>query len=136
MKDGFEIPCEKHSSISTCRLVNQELLLDPFIQILWSRSGSDHFHESGLALHHLPARVSMGAIDETMIRTQFAEILEISVKSFPQGVQIHVIFKKRVKPAHGNERLLRPFRLLELRRIASSKNGQGQHGEHDQEFGF
>jgi len=71
-----------------------------------------------------------------MIRTQFAEILEIFLKSFPQGVQIHVIFKKRVKPAHRNERLLRPFRLLELRRIASSKNGQGQYCEYDQDLVF
>jgi hypothetical protein len=78
----------------------------------------------------------MGAIDETMIRTQFAEILDIPVKSFPQGVPIHVIFKKRVKPADWDERLLRSFSLLELRRIAGSKNGQGQHDKHDQGLVF
>jgi hypothetical protein len=74
----------------------------------------------------------MRTVDETVIRVQSAEILEISVKGFPQGIHIHVILEKRVKPAHGNERLLRPFGLLELRRIASSKKGEGEYGGQDQ----
>jgi hypothetical protein len=126
LKDRLEVSGEKHLPISACRLVNQELFPYSFVQLSWARSGSDHFKKSGLALHHLSARVPIGTINILAFRTLPGEILEIPFNSFPQGIQIHVVFEGGIKPAHGNECLLRPLSFFDQRRMACGEERQSQ----------
>jgi hypothetical protein len=74
----------------------------------------------------------MGAIDERVLGIQSGKILEISFKSFPQGFQIHVVFKARVKPTHGNEHLLGSVNLFDLWGIAGCEKRQDEHNGQDE----
>jgi hypothetical protein len=78
----------------------------------------------------------MGTINKLAFGIQLGKILKVMFQRFPQGIQIHVVFKTRTKPANGLERLLRPFSLFDWRRIASGEKRQGQHNEHHQGLFF